>query len=171
MEHALSLSPYLYWLLPLDPIGTACRPARKFSCSRACGHRAVICRDILSPSDACDASDPTSSRRWAALAGSRAKPAKWSRTGKIGGGRDAKPETKKGSNCALNPNNKGGLDSSQVESVRPGCVGPAVPAAAGTGANRRGAHGTAHGAAAAARPRRGLSKGTWLPRGTWSWGI
>ena len=45
MEHALS--PYLYWILPLDPIGTACRPARKLSCSR-CGHHAVICRDILS---------------------------------------------------------------------------------------------------------------------------
>jgi hypothetical protein len=44
-EHALS--PYLYWLLPLDPIGKACRPARKLPCSR-CGHRAVICRNILS---------------------------------------------------------------------------------------------------------------------------
>jgi hypothetical protein len=29
-----TLSPYLHWLLPLDPIGEACRPARKLPCSR-----------------------------------------------------------------------------------------------------------------------------------------
>jgi hypothetical protein len=36
-----------YWLLPLDPIATPCRPARNLSCSRY-GHRTVICRNILS---------------------------------------------------------------------------------------------------------------------------
>jgi hypothetical protein len=53
----------------------------------------------------------------------------------------------------------------QVAARWPEWVGPA---AAGTEANRRGAHGTAHGGGAAARPCRGaLPGGTWCH--TWSY--
>jgi hypothetical protein len=72
--------------------------------------------------------------------------------GLIGGRRDAKAKN-------FHPNTFERRRSQlQVGGARPEGV---APAAAGTGANRRGAQGTAHGGGAAARPCRGLHGGTW----------
>ena len=77
----------------------------------------------------------------------------------IGGRTDSKPEAKKAKKYHSNPENEDGFNSKwEVGGARPEAL---APAAAGTGANRHGAHGTAHGAAAKARPCRGLPRGTW----------